>query len=391
MLKSTYITFSSILLTFNDRDYLIKGMIPAKDKMPQEDAVGRFAKAMHIVYGNFDGVPEDDAENWMPPSDPGAGGHRGRYLWTDAFGLVNFITLHEKTARPKYAILGKRLVQTVHDVLGRTRDGSARLPGATDEEPLKGGLRIGKMDEGGSDGDGQYHHYLTLWMFALNRLSWAAKDHLYNDMAIQLAKAIHPHFVFQPSHRPRMVWKISTDMKKVLVPSGGHLDAAAGFAVYRMLQETAAKQGRRDQLLKQEIADYERVMSRKSSMSPSDDPLDLGMGLWICHFYHNEEWAADFTEEALALANQIFGGTSSEMCGRASQRLAFREFGACLGVQCFGGEEDLNSAAEAVVEFWEKNMEQDGEDDLRPISQVMYAAALMPGAFRKGFISGSEA
>lgn len=27
------------------------------------------------------------------------------------------------------------------------------------------------MEDGGSDGDGQYHHYLTVWMFALDRLS----------------------------------------------------------------------------------------------------------------------------------------------------------------------------------------------------------------------------
>jgi len=29
-----------------------------------------------------------------------------------------------------------------------------------------------------------------------------------------------------------MVWKLSTDMKTVLVPSEGHLNAATGFVVY---------------------------------------------------------------------------------------------------------------------------------------------------------------
>lgn len=48
-----------------------------------------------------------------------------------------------------------RLVQEVHDVLGRQRNGSARLGPATDEAPLLGGLRIGKADpEGPPDGDG---------------------------------------------------------------------------------------------------------------------------------------------------------------------------------------------------------------------------------------------
>lgn len=48
-----------------------------------------------------------------------------------------------------------KLVHEVHDVLGRQRDGSARLGPATDEAPLLGGLRIGKADpEGTPDGDG---------------------------------------------------------------------------------------------------------------------------------------------------------------------------------------------------------------------------------------------
>lgn len=40
--------------------------------------------------------------------------------------------------------------------LGRTRDGRARLGGATDDSPTAGGLRIGKAhEEGHPDGDGQ--------------------------------------------------------------------------------------------------------------------------------------------------------------------------------------------------------------------------------------------
>ncbi|KAM6515879.1 hypothetical protein FALCPG4_014086 [Fusarium falciforme] len=358
--------------------------------MPQEIAIRRFAKAMHIVYGDYEKLSDADAERWVPPDDPGAGGHRGRYLWTDAFGVVNLITLFEATTTQKYLILARRLVQTVHDVLGRTRDGSARLPGATDEEPLKGGLRIGKMDASGSDGDGQYHHYLTLWMFALNRLSWATGDPSFNDLAIQLAISIHPHFVFRSSNRLKMVWKISMDMQKVLVPSEGHLDAATGYAIYRMIQEAAVRQGRKDQLLKKEISDYEQIMSRKGSVTPSGDPLDLGMGLWIAHFYQNEEWADTFTEEALELADQIFDGNSADMSGSASHRLAFREFGACLGVQCVGADEPLKSQIDQLMGFWEKHLEQHDRDGLRPISQVMYAAALIPGAFRRGFIVGNE-
>ncbi|KAF5718132.1 hypothetical protein FMUND_5424 [Fusarium mundagurra] len=218
-------------------------------------------------------VTFDKASNtWTPPDDPGAGGHRDN----------------------KYLALAKRLVQTVHDVLGRTRGGVSRLPGATDAEPLKGGLRIGKERATGSDGDGQYHHYLTLWMFALNRLSWAIHDPSFNDLAIQLAKAIHPKSCFQSPSGLKMIWKILMDMDKVLVLTEGHLDAATGFVVFGMLQETAVQQGRKDPLLKQEISEYEKLMHQKGSMYPSGGPLDLGTGLWICHFYPHEEWSQTF-------------------------------------------------------------------------------------------------
>jgi hypothetical protein len=164
-------------------------------------SLARFLESMSGVYGP---LPPGDSSTWEPP--PKAGGFKGRYLWTDAFGVVNFLTLYKETGDDSYLSLAKSLVQKVHDVQGRTRDGQSRLPGATDENPLGGGLRIGKEDAAGSDCDGQYHHYLTLWMFALNRLSIAANDPSYNAQAISLAKAIHPRFfVGRSSSHPRMV------------------------------------------------------------------------------------------------------------------------------------------------------------------------------------------
>ena len=347
--------------------------------MDDSDALRRFDEAMNVVYGSYDKLSDEEAEQWTPPDDPGAGGHRGRYLWTDAFGVVNFITLFRETSSKKYLTLAKRLVTTVHDVLGKTRDGNARLPGATDKEPLKGGLRIGKVDASGSDGDGQYHHYLTLWMFALNRLSLATEDAKYNDLAIQLAKAIHPQFVQKKGDdNLRMVWKISMDMKTVLVPSEGHLDAATGFVAYRLLQQTGAKQGRLETILRYEIEDYSQIMNREGKLTPSGDTLDLGMGLWMCHFNKDEPWAARLGDQAIRMAWKVLGEDSSLTKRDASRRLAFREFGACLGISCYGGDEYLKSRVSSLLDFWEQYT-QDEDDDLRPISPVMYAAALFVG------------
>ncbi|PKS05951.1 hypothetical protein jhhlp_007784 [Lomentospora prolificans] len=344
----------------------------------------RFKDAMQRVYGPFDGLTVDEASNWSPPEVPGAGGHRGRYLWTDAFGVVNFLTLYKETGNPVYVELAKSLVRTVHDVLGRTRDGKARLPGATDDAPLKGGLRIGKIDAEGADGDGQYHHYLTLWMFALNRLSVSTADERYNNLAIQLAKAIHPHFIYTTVSRSlAMVWKVSTDLRRVLVGSEGHLDAATGYVVYSLLQRTASRLNYSfvPHSLATEIDEYWQIMNRNDqrTISPSSDALDLGMGLWMCHLAGNELWAKTLGEESLSMAHRIVSPERGFIARSAGQRLAFREFGFCLGIQCYGRDRFLAHKVDDVVQFWDENPEAFADKDLGPISSVMHAAALKPG------------
>jgi hypothetical protein len=72
-----------------------------------------------------------------------------RYLWTDAFGVVLFVSLHRKLGDDIWLERAEELVADVERVLGRPR-----------------GLRIGQAP----DRDGQYFHYLAMWLFALARL-----------------------------------------------------------------------------------------------------------------------------------------------------------------------------------------------------------------------------
>ncbi|OTA95746.1 hypothetical protein M434DRAFT_20134 [Hypoxylon sp. CO27-5] len=352
---------------------------------------------MQKVYGPY---PTDTPvpASWQPPANPGAGGHRGRYLWTDAFGVINFITLsREKDGSHSHQLhleLAKKLVDTVHSVLGRTRDGSSRLPGATDSEPLKGGLRIGKVDADGPDGDGQYHHYLTLWMFALNRLSLATGEARWNALAVQLAKAVHPHFMTTRGGQESMVWKISTDMRRVLVNSKGNLDDVDGFVVYQLLQETAEKFKKKSPnngsastpSLDTEIEHYRRIMATHPK-SLSGDPLDLGMSLWISHFDREAAWSRELAAGGLRIARDHFLPAAQRHV-TTSRRLAFREFGACLGIKCYveDPENPLYAGAGAVLDAWDGKLLDAADEDLRPINLVMYAAALIPGAFRNGYV-----
>ncbi|KAI1132510.1 hypothetical protein F5Y10DRAFT_274851 [Nemania abortiva] len=349
--------------------------------------VGLFEAAMQKVYGPYDLSAQPDT-TWRPGN---AGGHRGRYLWTDAFGVVNFITLsrEKSTHGPAYLHLARQLANTVHEVLGREREPSVsppRLPGATDEAPLRGGLRIGKPAASGPDGDGMYHHYLTLWMYALDVLARATGEARWNALAVQLAQAIHPRFMVERHGRESMVWKISTDMRRVLVGSKGHLDDVTGFVVYRLLRETARQFGTHsDDVLTSEIDQYARIMEH-SEMSLSGDPLDLGMGLWVAHFDRDAAWSRELSAQALDIARGRFLVAAAKPLTAASHlhRLAFREFGACLGIKCYEkASESLMDSVQTVLDIWgRKLIEESGEDeddgDLRPINLVMYATALIP-------------
>lgn len=316
--------------------------------------------------------------------------------YTASLDTETAVDLVEKN---RYLTLARRLIETVHDVLGRTRDGNSRLPGATEENPLGGGLRIGKMDEGGPDGDGQYHHYLTVWMFALNRMALASGDARYNQQAVALAKAIHPPFFLnRESDQPRMVWKMAMDLSVPLVSSEGNLDAMDGFVVFRLLQETAiAMEAAEPSLLAEEISDYQRVIERKGHHFVSSDPLDLGMTLWTVHWFSaSETWAQQVADKCFEQLYDLLE-IDRYLDRNPKYRLAFREFGTAMGAACQAEQStekdlavDLKSYADAIITAWDSQMEltlysDAPEDDLRPITKVMYASALLPGAFRNGY------
>lgn len=348
-----------------------------------DSKVHDFIAAMQRVY-SFPKSPTETTQKWSPP--PASAGHRGRYLWTDAFGVLNLVTLSRLTPyQSHYLTLAGSLVEAVHSTLGRTRDLSSQLPGATPENPMGGGLRIGKDDATGPDGDGQYFHYLTLWMFALNRLSVASKKREYNDQAIALARAIHPAFMYErQSSRPRMVWKMSMDLSHVLVHSEGNLDPIDGLVTFRLLQQT---DGPESTALSQEIGEYEKIVRSKVHGYSSSDPLDLGMTLWTSHWLAEEEgWARMLLQKATRDLGKLFEKGYFERDIR--RRLAFREFGTAMGIRCAKGEDEgWIEKADLVTAEWRDAGLLEGTGltsvnsgkDLQPITLVMYAAAMIPG------------
>ncbi len=185
-----------------------------------------------------------------------------RYLWTDAFAVCNFLELHRQTGEQAYLDLALRLVDQVHEVLGRHHPESGRegwLSGLDDEEakkhPTLGGLRIGKKhnerqpDEPYDaalewDRDGQYFHYLTKWMHALNAVARETGNGLFHHWARELARVAHAAFTYVMADGDRrMYWKMSADLSRPLVLSMGQHDPLDGWLTFTELQATGLRFG----------------------------------------------------------------------------------------------------------------------------------------------------
>ncbi len=283
-----------------------------------------------------------------------------RYLWTDAFAVCNFLGLYQQTNDEQYKKLALHLVDQVHFILGRHRENdprTGRISGLSEQEgglhPTRGGLRIGKgMNERGPedpydeqlewDRDGQYYHYLTKWMHALNRVSRVTGDPTCNRWAIELAKASHDKFTYVPSSggHKRMYWKMSTDLSYPLVTSMGQHDPLDGLITYLQLQSTAVndpdKSAEFD--LGAEIRDM--VAMGEGISWATDDPLGIGELLSTAYKLAQLIVIEGFDQAALldVLLDSSLTGLQAYTRGRnplmtpAKYRLAFRELGLSTGL-----------------------------------------------------------
>ena len=284
-----------------------------------------------------------------------------RYLWTDAFAVCNFLALDRvtgwATGERRYRELALRLVAQVHATLGRHRPDGARhgwISGLPDDEgeahPTWGGLRIGKpLPERGPDEpfddrlewdrDGQYFHYLTKWMHALDRVARATGEPRFAAWARELAAAAHRGFTYEPwaGARKRMSWKMSIDLSRPLVPSMGHHDPLDGLVTCAELEATARAFGASDDAeLATARADY-AAMIEPDALATAD-PLGLG-GLLVDASRLAQAAGADPAAMALMdamLAAAVAGLThyAEEPDRRqpAARRLAFRELGLAIGL-----------------------------------------------------------
>ena len=282
-----------------------------------------------------------------------------RYLWTDAFAVCNFVGLARATGEGRYIELALRLIEQVHHVLGRHRDDDVRqgwLSGLDADEgeshPTLGGLRIGKTlperrpeepfdDRLEWDRDGQYFHYLTKWMYALDQTARATRRYDLNLWARELGETASRAFCWGPRRTSgrRLKWKMSIDLSRALVPSMGQHDPLDGFITYAQLAATTRQPvPSPGPDLREAITDFAAMVEGRDWLTL--DPLGLG-GL-LTDAYRVEQLIAqrtlaraDLFETLLvaALEGLSVYARQGDLQQPASRRLAFRELGLAIGLQ----------------------------------------------------------
>lgn len=336
-----------------------------------------------------------------------------RYLWTDAFAVCNFLSLAHATGAGEYLELARRLVDQVHHVLGRHRGDDPRagwLSGLDDRDgelhPTRGGLRIGKpLPERGIhepfdeqlewERDGQYFHYLTKWMHALDRIGLAAGEAKYGIWARELADAAHRGFVRSTeSRRASMVWKASVDLSRPLVRAMGVHDALDGLITCAQLLANGPRQF--DESMRrvdEAAADYAGMLG-----DPADwitlDPLGIGSLFVDGYRVHQLVGRAprlrtDLCDDLLAAALTSFEryALHEPHRGPARHRLAFRELGLAIGLHALelmpGHRQGLVPflrLRDDIESFWSAPQQRAAiaAADHRDIDEVMLATALAP-------------
>jgi len=338
-----------------------------------------------------------------------------RYLWTDAFAVCNCLTLLRRTGAERWRDLAVLLVERVHRVLGRYRDDDPRdgwLSGLDEGEgarhPTAGGLRIGKrLRERGPDEphdsalewdrDGQYYHYLVRWMHALGRMGAVLGDARYHAWAVELAEAAFGAFAYAPAHGgpKRMVWKMSTDLTRALVPSEGAHDPLDGLVTACALRATWPSGVPVRPELEAQIEDLAGMCSGRRWAT--EDPLGVG-GLLM-----DARWTAALRQSdwppAVAMSRsllpRLWGDTlvSLEALARSypfrappEARLAFRELGLAIGLHGVESPTDIarfTPLADTIVSAWLSPAARAAESwrAHEDINAVMLATALVPDEY----------
>ena len=266
-----------------------------------------------------------------------------RYLWTDAFGVVLLVSLFEELGERTFLDDAEWLVADVNRVLGRSL-----------------GIRIGEEP----DRDGQYFHYLAMWLFALAMLGRHIPD--YKQLGIDLARQIHEPFLVRGRG---VIWKMQEDLSGPYPGVGfGAMDAYDGYISYRMLDDDA---------LSSEIADMRTLIDEHNPTLNITQDLGIGMMLWLTHFFPAEGWAKLQKQRCLETLDGMWNSVGF-FCREPylpDTRFAFTNFGVSVGLQAVG---KMSERVRQLNEYFGSYRSGD-EYDQAAITHVMECSSHLPG------------
>jgi hypothetical protein len=347
----------------------------------------------------------------------GLSGKRGdtadRYLWTDAFAVQTFFSLAHAYSSDVYHALALKLIDEVHQKLGRFHPNDIRkgwISGLSEKEgqkhPTAGGLRIGKKlperrrDEPFNDQlewerDGQYFHYLTRWMQALLQAEQETNKKHYAIWAAELLLAGRK-FIEKTGSRTRMYWKMSIDLSRPLITSMGAHDPLEGLVYAVSILERVPEKTTQ---LRSIIQDLE-VCCQGLEWSTTD-PLGIGGLLLniarVADLDNKNDDLPGCIRTKKLLSDSLNGLTAYSQIYNphlhAKQRLAFRECGLSLGLRVLmqlkkkqiKPELNLNKfdqfifLADEIEEFWinPQNQNSSSWTEHLNINAVTLAASLV--------------
>jgi hypothetical protein len=282
-----------------------------------------------------------DKLDWMLAEGIWPGGLR--YLWTDAFGVVLLASLFVEYEEDRYLDEAVVLVDDVYRVLGR-----------------ENGIRIGEAE----DRDGQYFHYLAMWMYALSVLG--RFDSKYRDLGIDLVHQVHPRFV-APGHG--VIWKMKEDLSAPYPGYGfGALDALDGYVSYCCLDAES---------LAEEIEDMKVIIDLTVPDLVVTQDLGLGMMLWMTHFFPDASWAVIQRERCLKILDLMWNaeGYFIREPNLPTTKIAFTNYGVSVGLQAVG---EMPARVDQLNRFFDAFQSHD-EYDREAITHVMACSSHFPG------------
>ncbi len=268
-----------------------------------------------------------------------------RYLWTDAFGLVLLVSLYKELNEDQYLKQAEWLVAEVERVLGRVR-----------------GIRIGEA----ADRDGQYFHYLAMWLYALAVLGKFIPT--YQDKGVELVEQIHDRFVIP---NKGVIWKMNETLDAPYPGYGlGALDAFDGYISYRMLDESS---------LLHQIGDMKKLIDQTAFDLTITQDLGLGMMLWLTHFFPNEEWAKIQKSRCVSMLDHMWQepGYFCREPYLPDTKFAFTNYGVSIGLQA---SSEMPERVQKLNDYFEEYRSGD-EYDTNAITHVMACTSHFPGYF----------